>query len=225
MTESNSIQGMLTRMHEVDDRPPQGTHLMESAGFGWDGEIEIEPIGGGGSATFMFCRANGDVGFTFRVVPDVGPNGSVAIGDFKDQFTGYIDGEAPSTAEEAFKVAERHGRVAGWKIASQPMSEGADPFSGFDPAVAHYIGLIDHDKIGEVLDGLSNHSDGARSSAQRAWRSRDASAKHGEDSPSNNRMAGMTYGDEARKEMKEFIHNGTQLAFRCRQFLKLWEND
>ena len=323
-TDLQSVQDMLARIHEVGAAPAPGMPLNETAGFGWDGKIEIEPLGGGGGATFLFCRANGDVGFTFRVVPDAGP---VPIGDFDGEFVGYIDGEAPSTANEAFKIAQRLGRVPGWR--SQPIREGAEhsdsrvqayidghtvgvhgldsncmwiqgseeekiwemgtahgaaqmfaktaderlnaarssgkaareigvpaaanphaaarknpehealasawagtmnesaganPFSGFDPAVAHYIGLLDDShsvsKMESVLSKMKIQSDDALDRAIRAVRARDASAKHGEDSPGNNRM---TYGDEARKNMEEFIQLGTHLAFQCRQFLKLWE--
>ena len=114
-----TMQGMLERMHQVNEAP-----LNESSQR-WDGEIEIETArghswtyratGGSDSATFSFRRADDGEGIVFNVRP----HGPSPVGDFSGESIGYIDNETAGTAEEAFNIAERHGRVAGWKIAGQ----------------------------------------------------------------------------------------------------------
>ena len=256
-TDLQSVQDMLSRIHEVGAAPAPGMQINETAGFGFDGEIEIQaaPPNDETRAIFAFRRSDSGAGFSFQVTPR-GP-GADSVG----VFSGSVPGSVVSTAREAFNVAERmDSRFADWAIA-HPMSESAsaDPFSGFDPAVAHYIGVPDRPRqdrrrvlttgrrrgrISGCGTGRSIIRHGANGDVGFNVGPRPASmaapSTAGTRAPSTARSTrgliatteiggndGLfnNYGDEARKEMKEFIQgNGTQLAFRCRQFLKLWEN-
>ena len=229
MTESNSIQGMLTRLHEVDETPlpgrPERTDLMESAdesalnetaGLGFDGEIEIQaaPPNEEERAIFAFRRSDnsgsGCSGFSYQVTPS--GRDPDAVGG---AFTGTVHGVVVSTAREAFRVCERmDSRFADWWIASQPMSEGSDPEAlteAQDPAKMKQarLALLDNPnkRICKVLDKVKHFSDVTASRANFAVE--------------NKRVE--RYRSSVEESRTDYLELGDDLAHYCHEFLRIWE--
>ena len=210
-TDLQSVQDMLSRIHEVGAAPAPGMQINETAGFGFDGEIEIQaaPPYEETRATFAFRRSDNGAGFSYQVTPH-GPGADSAGGTF----SGFVPGSVVSTAREAFHVLERaDSRFADWGIAGQPMGEAASPaalLEAKDSAKLDQARLALLENPANIIDVLSqvkHFAAGAISEAEFAHR--------------NKRVYNME--EKIEESKSDFLDFGKTLAYHCREFLEIWD--